>query len=83
MKNLFEFQTGRVHADGYDGIDYTLCGVTAENIIHSRAEYCPEDETETEPYMMPTERKITCPKCAAIIRYCVKLGTRAIGRVEK
>lgn len=81
--NLLELKNGLVHADGFDGIDYTLCGVTAENTIHSRAEYHPEDETETEPFMMRTDRKITCPECAAIIRYCVSLGTRAIGRIAK
>lgn len=81
--NLLEFRNGLVHADASDGLDYTLCGTSAEKIIHSRAEYYPEDETETEPYMMWTDRKITCPKCAMIIRYCVALGTRAIGRVKE
>lgn len=81
--NLLELRNGLVHADAADGIDYTLCGVSAEIVIHSRAEYHPENETETEPYMIQTDRKITCPKCAMVIRYCVALGTRAIGRVKQ
>lgn len=81
--NLLELRNGIVHADGADGTDYTLCGFTAENTVDSRAEYCPEAESETEPYMMPTRLKVTCPKCAMIIRYCVSLGTRAIGKVRE
>lgn len=81
--NLLEIRNGIVHADTADGIDYTLCGVTAENIIHSRKEYHPEDETESEPYMLQTNRKITCPKCAEIILHCVALGTKAIGRIKE
>lgn len=80
--NLLELRNGIVHADSAEGIDYTLCGLDAEIIVNSRAEYHPEDETETEPYMMPTRLKVTCPRCAAIIRYCCKLGVRAIGKVK-
>lgn len=81
--NLLEIRNGIVHADAAGGIDYTLCGVTAENIIDSRKEYHPEDETESEPCMMWTDRKITCPKCAAIICHCIALGTKAIGRIKE
>lgn len=66
--NLLELRNGIVHADHPDGIDYTLCGCDAEIIVNSRAEYHPEDETETEPHMMPTRLKVTCPRCARIIR---------------
>lgn len=81
--NLLEIRNGIVHADCADGNDYTLCGVTAERILNSVAEYTPETsmkETETEPCMVYTNKKIDCETCASIIRYCVNLGTRAIKR---
>ena len=79
--NLLELCRGIVHADGADGNDYTLCGVTAENVLQSSEEYTAEvfaAETETEPCMVYTDKKIDCPECACIIRYCCKLGIRAI-----
>lgn len=81
--NLLEIRNGLVHADAADGVDYTLCGASASIVIDSRKDYYPDEETETDPYLLRTNRKITCPKCAAIIRYCVALGTRAIGRVKE
>ena len=81
--NLLELKTGVVHADCPGGNDYTLCGITAENIISSRKDYDPYHETETEPAMLKTSRKITCPDCAGIIRYCVALGTKAIAGNDK
>lgn len=81
--NLLELNNGIVHADSFDGMDYTLCGITAENLIDSKDEYFPEDENvEIVPVMMKTARKITCSKCARIIRYCVKLGLKSIGKEE-
>ena len=79
--NLLEMRNGLVHADAADGNDYTLCGVSASNILNDGEEYSAEmfmEETETEPYMQYTGDKINCPTCAAIIRFCCKLGTRSI-----
>ena len=79
--NLVEIGRGIVHADGCNGLDYTLCGVSAENMLNTPGEYGYEEclnETETEPYMMRTNAKISCEQCAAIIRYCCKLGVRAL-----
>ena len=78
--NLEELRNGLVHADSGDGIDYTLCGITAENIVRRR-DYGAERETEAEPCMAWTRSKITCPRCAAIIRYSVGLGLKSIGEV--
>ena len=79
--NLLEISKGIVHADGPDGNDYTLCGVTAERARKSMDEYTADvfaSETETEPCMVKTKDKIDCETCAAIIRYCCKLGIRSI-----
>lgn len=81
--NLLELRNGIVHADGADGNDYTLCGVTAERVLKSIEEYTEDDflrETETEPCMVYTDRKIDCESCATIIRHCCKLGVRAIAK---
>lgn len=84
MNNLEELRDGIIHADCADGNDYTLCGVSADNII-PKEDYrlYRNGETECEPYMAKTSRKITCPKCAAIIRHCIKLGLRSIGDVKE
>lgn len=76
--NLLELRNNVVHADCSDGNDYTLCGVSASNVIGNKEEYDEVNETETEPYMISTDKKITCDKCATIIRYCCRLGTRSI-----
>ena len=79
--NLEELRNGVVHADGPMSNDYTLCGITTENMLESRDEYTEEEfvkETETEPYIVRTKAKVDCETCAAIIRYCCKLGTRVI-----
>ena len=80
--NLLELKTGLVHADGPDGIDYTLCGLTAEKIVASRKDWHPEDETELIPALMRTNR-VTCWYCANTIRHCVSLGAKAICRVRE
>ena len=80
--NFLEIREDIVHADEAMGNDYTLCGVTTEGALQSMDEYDPEDETETEPQMLKTTKKVTCPKCAMIIRYCCKLGVRSIGKVK-
>ena len=81
--NFLEHRTGLVHADSGDGTDYTLCGVTAEKDITGRR-YADFRDTEDEivPCMSKTARKITCPKCAAIIRYCCSLGVSSLGKVS-
>ena len=79
--NLLEISKGIVHADGYGGDDHTLCGVTTEKTLESMEEYTAEvfaRETETEPYLVKTKDKIDCETCAAIIRYCCKLGMKSI-----
>ena len=84
--NLMEMLTGIVHADGANGNDYTLCGLTAENTLESPADYTPElaeREGEAEPYLAKTARKIDCGACAAIIRHCCKLGRRSIGETKE
>lgn len=37
--NLLELRNNIVHADSGDGNDYTLCGVSASNIIEHKEEY--------------------------------------------
>lgn len=79
--NLEEIRNGIVHADGAMGNDYTLCGITTENMLKSRDEYTEEKfvkETETEPCIVRTKAKVDCETCAAIIRHCCELGTRVI-----
>ena len=82
MTNLLEVRENIVHADSADGMDYTLCGVTAENIINSMREYDAADESECEPAMLKTNKKINCPKCAAIIRYCHGIRLSSIDKQE-
>lgn len=81
--NLLEVSRNIVHADGGDGDDHTLCGVTAENQISDMSEYEGEHDTELCPVMLKTRQKITCPECAAIIRYCCALGTKSLGKVRE
>ena len=79
--NLLEHRSGIVHADSYCGLDYTLCGVDASNVLNDGDEYdndMASSETETEPCMSYTSEKITCPSCASLIRFCCKLGTKSI-----
>ena len=80
MDNLLEIRRGIVHADSGDGLDYTLCGVTAERLISDMSEYDKDDETPYEPLMIRTDRKIDCPKCAATILYCCSLGKKSISK---
>jgi len=80
--NFLEIRQGIVHADEAMGNDYTLCGVTTERTLRGMDEYDPEDETETEPMMLKTIKKVTCPKCAMIIRHCCKLGVQSIGKIK-
>lgn len=78
--NYLEIREGIVHADGGTGDDHTLCGVTSERLLESIDDYADEAdrETDTEPCMVATDRKINCPDCARIIRYCCRLGTKSI-----
>lgn len=77
--NLLEINRGIVHADGHGGDDHTLCGVTAEKVLDDIADYDSDGEDiEMAPCMKYTNRKIDCPECAAIIRHCCRIGTRAI-----
>lgn len=71
-KNLLEIQNDIVHADGAID-DHTLCGVTTEITIDRIEKYDPERETETEPTMLKTNRKINCETCLAIIKHCVEI----------
>ena len=80
MSNLLEVRSGIVHADSGNGLDYTLCGITAERMIADKSEYDSEDESPWEPVMLKTERKINCPQCAAKIRYCCRLGLKSISK---
>ena len=60
--NLLELRNGIVHAEGAGGMDYTLCGVTAENILEDIRKYPDKlhvPETETEPYMAYTDEKVS------------------------
>lgn len=82
MSNYLECAQGIVHADSGDGQDHTLCGLTAERILDSEADYAPEEDSELVPALVETNKKITCPKCAAIIRWCCHLGTKSIGKVK-
>ena len=83
--NLLECRNGLVHANSAEGLDYTLCGVSASDLLKDGEEYTAEmsiNETETEPYMKYTGHKINCPTCAAIIRFCCKLGLKSLSRKE-
>ncbi len=81
--NYEELRNGLVHADSGAGIDYTLCGVTTENTIGHWEPYDQVRESETEPYMRETTKKITCPMCAHIILHCVRLGRRSIRKAKE
>lgn len=81
--NLLEIREDIVHADGGNGDDHTLCGVTSERVLDDISEYTYDvamRESELVPCMVYTERKIDCPTCATIIRHCCKLGLRSIKR---
>ena len=83
--NYLELSKGTIHAEGAID-DHTLCGVTAENMLSRIDEFTAEmyaNESELAPYMAPTSEKITCDRCAMIIRHCCKLGTKAISRRRK
>ena len=80
--NYLEIKRKIVHADSGSGDDHTLCGVTSEKIISDMSEYDRDREDDLLPYMMETTKKITCPRCADIIRYCCALGKRSIGKVR-
>lgn len=81
--NYEELRNGLVHADSGTGNDCTLCGVTTENTIGHWESYDKTRESETEPYMRETTKKITCTQCAQIILRCVRLGRRSIGKVQE
>jgi len=81
--NYLEIKRKIVHADSGDGDDHTLCGVTSENTISDMSEYDRDREDDLLPSMMKTTKKITCSKCADIIRYCCALGKRSIGKVRE
>jgi len=82
--NLLELHSDIVHANSGDGTDYTLCGLTASNILSSPSLYTDEvrkkEDVELCPMMVRTDRKIDCERCAMIIRYCCKIGTKAISK---
>ena len=83
MKNLLELRSGTVHADSGDGMDYTLCGLTAERCLENAGEYTDEvraKESEIVPCMTYTDSKIDCETCARIIRYCCRLGLKSLKR---
>lgn len=82
MRNFLECRNGLIHADCESGDDHTLCGLTTEKTISSMADYAPEDEIEILPHLVITDKKVTCPQCAAIIRWCCHLGTKSIGKVK-
>lgn len=80
--NYKELSNGIVHADEPGSRDYTLCGVTTENMLRDGEEYDASRESETEPFFRETRERITCPDCVAIILHCVRLGKRAVARVK-
>lgn len=82
--NYLEHATGLVHADSEGGDDHTLCGVTTERDITGEkyADYKDSEDKECAPCVSKTTRKITCPKCADIIRHCCSLGVESIGNVR-
>lgn len=81
-RNLLEVRNGFVHADGEGSNDYTLCGLTSETACNEIPfDYDrDEDRFSTEPLLVWTEKKITCPKCIATIKHCLKLGLKSIGK---
>lgn len=84
-RNLLEVRNGLVHADGVEGMDYTLCCLTAETACDEiPSDYDrDEDEFSIVPLVVWTEKKITCPKCIATIKHCLKLGLKSIGEEAK
>ena len=81
--NFLEITPNIVHVDCESGDDRTLCGMTTEKLITDMSEYDRDREDDLLPYMMETTKKITCPKCAAIIRYCCALGKKSLGKVRE
>ena len=79
-KNYYECARDIVHAPCPGGDDHTLCGVTADTILGDVSDFDPDRESDCVVQMVETERKITCPDCAEIIRHCLKLGNKAIAR---
>lgn len=83
-QNLLEMRNGLVHADSGSGIDYTLCCLTAETACDEDEipfDYDKEeDKFSTEPLLVWTNKKITCPKCIDTIKHCCKLGLKSIGK---
>ena len=76
--NYYECARDIVHAPSAHGNDYSLCGLTVEKIIPSKADYDPDTEDDILPQMVATTEKVTCPDCAEIIRYCCMLGKKSI-----
>ena len=78
--NYYECARDIVHAPCAHGNDYSLCGLTVENIIPSKADYDPDMEDDILPQMVETTEKVTCTYCAEIIRHSLILGKKAIAR---
>ena len=83
MTNYYECARDIVHAPCAGGDDHTLCGVTADTILEDVSDFDPNRECDWVIQMVETEKRITCPVCAAIIRHCIKLGKKAIARGVK
>lgn len=83
MTNFYECAKDIVHAQGAGGQDYTLCGLTADTILDSKKDFDPDNESDVVVQMVETAEKVTCPECAEIIRYCLKLGEKSIARGVK
>lgn len=79
-KNYYECARDIVHAPCAGGDDHTLCGVTADTILEDVSDFDPDRESDCFVQMVETTEKVTCPDCAEIIRYCLKLGKKAIAR---
>jgi hypothetical protein len=56
-----------IHADGFGGNDYTLCGMAT-------------DGEDGSSLMLVTRRTVTCADCVGIINYCKSIPTRVYRR---
>ena len=63
LNNGAEYQDPDVlHSDAAIGSDYTLCGVSLDH-----------DEDTIGHHKIVERKKITCPDCVALIKFCQKI----------
>lgn len=66
--NLFEIRNDIVHSVGALNSEYTLCGLSIDEIISINDSY--KDEHDIINTYRKTKNKINCIQCLKIIEYC-------------